>query len=247
MQSSHNGESSPRPLVVRSRLVPTSEGPLSRPHGTAKKTSGGTSEGPTMLTINNHLFLLLNARADASLAVVSVAELVASKLIDLVPLLLVALWVWGNPARRAGLAASSIAAALALGANQIVGLFWYEPRPFMIGLGRTLMTHVPENSFPSDHTTFILTVGFALIATRAAPTWGKVVSVSGVLVAWARIYLGLHFPFDMLASALIACFFGVLAALLVSPVQRWIMPVADRMYEGALEALRLPSRVFPRR
>ena len=200
-----------------------------------------------MLTMNNHLFLLINAPSGASPAIVFVAELAASKLIDLVPLLLVALWVWGKPTRRTGLAASSIAAALALGANQIVGLFWFEPRPFMIGLGRTLMAHAPENSFPSDHTTFILTVGFALITTRAAPMWGKAVSVLGVLVAWARIYLGLHFPLDMVASALIACLFGLLAALLVSAVQRWIMPVADRIYEGALDTLRLPSRVFPRR
>ncbi len=200
-----------------------------------------------MLTLNNHLFLLLNARADASPALVTVAELVASKLIDLVPLLLLALWVWGNPARRTGLVASAIAGAFALGANQFVGLFWYEPRPFMIDLGRTLMAHVPENSFPSDHTTFILTVGFALVVTRAAPTWGKVVSVSGVLVAWARIYLGLHFPLDMLASALIACLFGALAGLMVPAVRLWVMPIADWTYEGALNTLRLPSRVFPRR
>ena len=102
--------------------------------------------------MNNHLFLLINAPSGASPAIVFVAELVASKLIDLVPLLLVALWIWGKPTRRTGLAASSIAAALALCANQIVGLLWFEPRPFMIGLGRTLMAHVPENSFPSDHT-----------------------------------------------------------------------------------------------
>jgi undecaprenyl-diphosphatase len=200
-----------------------------------------------MLSMNNHLFLLINAPSGASPAIVSVAELIASKLIVLVPLLLVALWVWGSASRRTGLVASSIAAGLALGTNQLVGLFWFEPRPFMIGLGRTLMAHVPENSFPSDHTTFILTVGFALITTRAAPMWGKAVSILGVLVAWARIYLGLHFPLDMVASALIACLFGVLAALLVSAVQRWIMPVAGRIYEGALDLLRLPSRVFPRR
>jgi undecaprenyl-diphosphatase len=200
-----------------------------------------------MLTINNHVFLLINAAAGASPAVVSVAEFVASRLIDLIPVLLVVLWVWGKPARRTDLVASSIAAALALGANQLVGLFWYEPRPFMIGLGHTLMAHVPENSFPSDHTTFILTVGFALVVTRAARTWGTVVTVLGVLVAWARIYLGLHFPLDMLASALIAGLFGAVAALLVAPVRRWLMPVADRTYEVALDALRLPSRFFPRR
>jgi undecaprenyl-diphosphatase len=200
-----------------------------------------------MLAMNNYIFILLNAPAGASPALVSVAELVASKLVDLVPFLLAALWVWGKPARRAGLAASSIAAAFAIGTNQLVGLFWYEPRPFMIGLGRTLMAHAPENSFPSDHATFMLTVGLALVGTRAAPMWGQLVIALGVLVAWARIYLGLHFPLDMLASALIACLFGVLAATLVSDVRRWIMPAADRIYEGALDALRLPSRVFPRR
>lgn len=92
-----------------------------------------------MLTINNYIFLLINAPAGASPALVSVAQFVASRLIDLIPVLLVVLWVWGKPARRGDLVASSIAAALALGANQLVGLFWYEPRPFMIGLGRTLI------------------------------------------------------------------------------------------------------------
>ena len=144
------------------------------------------------------------------------------------------------------MAASAAAASLALGANQILGLLWYEPRPFMVGLGHTFMVHVPENSFPSDHTTFMLTVGLALIATRANATIGMVVSTLGVLVAWARIYLGLHFPIDVFASVLIACLFGWLTAFAVSPVERWIMPAADRIYERALDTLRLPSRIFPR-
>jgi undecaprenyl-diphosphatase len=200
-----------------------------------------------MLALNNHLFLLLNASTTASPLSVRLADIIASQLIDLIPFVLVALWIWGEPNRRAGLASTAIAAVLALGTNQLVGLLWYEPRPFMIGLGRTLMTHAPENSFPSDHTTFILTVGFGLIATCAAPTWGKLVSILGALVAWARIYLGLHFPVDMLASTLIACLFSGIAVLLVSPVNRWLMPIADRTYEGPLDTLRLPARVFPRR
>jgi undecaprenyl-diphosphatase len=200
-----------------------------------------------MLALNNHLFLLLNASATASPLSVRLADIIASQLIDVIPFALVALWIWGEPNRRAGLASTAIAALLALGTNQLVGLLWYEPRPFMIGLGHTLMTHAPENSFPSDHTTLFLTVGFGLIATRAASTWGKLVSVSGVIVAWARIYLGLHFPVDMLASALIACLFGGIAVLLVPSVNRRLIPIADRTYEAALDTLRLSARVFPRR
>jgi len=200
-----------------------------------------------MLSLNTHLFILLNAPAAASPTLVTLAEVIASKLIYVVPLLLIALWIWSEPEQRSGLVSTGIVAVLALGANQIVGLLWYEPRPFMIGLGRTLMAHAPENSFPSDHTTFMLTVGLALIATRAAPMWGKVVSALAMLVAWARIYLGLHFPLDMIASALIACLFGGVAMFLQLPLQRRFMPIAGRIYDDALDVLRLPSRAFPRR
>lgn len=200
-----------------------------------------------MHTLNNHLFLLLNASAHPYLATVALAEFAASGVILLVPFLLVALWIWGDPARRAGLIATAIAASLALGANQILGLLWYEPRPFMIGLGRTLIAHPPENSFPSDHTTFMLTVGLSLVATLAAPAWGKVVIILGLLVAWARIYLGLHFPVDMLTSGLVAGCFGGGAALLLPLVNRWIMPLAEPAYEAGLQLLHLPVWVFPRR
>ncbi len=174
------------------------------------------------------------------------AEFAAADAVVLVPILMVALWIWGRPAHRSGLIAATIAASLALGANQLAGLLWYEPRPFMAGIGRTLMTHVPENSFPSDHTTFMLTVGFALLATRAAPSWGRIVIVLGLVVAWARIYLGLHFPIDMLASGGIAAVFGGTAGFWIPAILRWIMPWASPVYEGALRSLRLSVRAFPR-
>lgn len=199
-----------------------------------------------MLALNHSLFLLINAEPGESPFLIALGRIVAADLIGLVPLLLVVLWVRGRPDRRAGLVATAIAAALALGANQIVGQFWYEPRPFMIGLGRTLMAHVPENSFPSDHTTFMLTAGIGLIATGGAPRWGRIVALAGVLVAWARIYLGLHFPLDMLASALIAGIFATLGVLMVAPAERFIVPLANRLYDRTLDLTHMPARVFPR-
>jgi undecaprenyl-diphosphatase len=200
-----------------------------------------------MLALNNHIFLLLNASTDASPAILALARIAASQLITVVPLVLIGLWIWGNPDKRAGLVSTTIAACLALGANQLAGWLWYEQRPFMIGLGHTFVAHVPENSFPSDHTTLILTVGFGLFATRAAPTWGKFVIALGVLVAWARVYLGLHFPIDIIASALIAGNFGWIATVMVAPIDRWVMLIFNRTYENALDALRVSSRAFPRR
>jgi len=199
-----------------------------------------------MLALNHTLFLLINAEPGESPLLIELGRIVAADLIGLVPILLVLLWVRGRPDRRAGLLATAIAAALALGANQIVGQFWYEPRPFMIGLGRTLMAHVPENSFPSDHTTFMLTVGIGLIATGGAPRWGRIVTLAGLGVAWARIYLGLHFPLDMLASAIIAGIFAALSVFLVAPSRRFVVPLANTVYDRVLDIMHLPARVFPR-
>ena len=199
-----------------------------------------------MLSLNHQLFLLINAEPGKSHFLIALSRIVAGDVIGLVPLLLVLLWIRGRPERRGGLVATAIAAALALGANQIVGQFWYEPRPFMIGLGRTLMAHAPENSFPSDHTTFMMTVGIGLIATGAAPRWGRIVTLAGVLVAWARIYLGVHFPLDMIASAIIAGIFAALSVWLVAPAERFVVPLANRIYDRMLDAMRLPARAFPR-
>ena len=199
-----------------------------------------------MLALNHQLFLLINAEPGESHVLIALGRIVAGDVIGLVPLLLILLWVRGNPDRRGGLVATAIAAALALGANQIVGQFWYEPRPFMIGLGRTLMAHAPENSFPSDHTTFMLTVGIGLIATGAAPRWGRIVTLAGVLVAWARIYLGVHFPLDMIASAIIAGIFAALSVLLVGPARRFVVPLANQLYDRVLDRMHLPDRLFPR-
>jgi undecaprenyl-diphosphatase len=200
-----------------------------------------------MLAVNNHIFLLLNASTDTPPIVIALATIVASQLIVAIPLILVGLWIWGRPERRAGLVSTTIAALLALEANQFAGWLWYEQRPFMIGLGHTFVAHVPENSFPSDHTTLILTVGFGLLAARTAPAWGKLIIVLGVFVAWARIYLGLHFPIDIIASAVIAGFFGWIAVMIVAPIDRWFMPIANRIYESAVDAIRVSSRAFTRR
>ncbi len=88
--------------------------------------------------------------------------------------------------------------------------------------------------------------GLGLLVTRAAPLSGKIVMMLGLLVGWARIYLGLHFPVDMLASGVIGGLFGGSAALWLRAVRRWIMPWAEPAYEGALRVLHLPASTFPR-
>lgn len=198
------------------------------------------------MSLNHQIFLALNAPADASPTTIYIAQILANDVVYLVPLALVGLWIRGRHTARAGLLATAVMSALALLANQAIGQFWYEPRPFMIGLGRTLLQHVPENSFPSDHTTLIASVGIGLLATGVSRWWGAAVVLMGILVGWARVYLGLHFPIDILTSVLIAALFGAASALITPAIRVSLAPTIERIYDRILNATHLPIGLFPR-
>ncbi|MEX8493621.1 phosphatase PAP2 family protein [Sphaerotilus sp.] len=59
--------------------------------------------------------------------------------------------------------------------------------------------HAPDASFPSDHGTVFSAVSLCLLLAGEW-VWGLAVLMVGMGVAWARVYLGVHFPLDMLGA-----------------------------------------------
>ncbi|WP_413707584.1 undecaprenyl-diphosphatase [Ralstonia sp. Ralssp110] len=157
-----------------------------------------------MESLNHTLFLWISAPADASATTVWLAMAFAEYAIWLVPLTLVAGWLWGEPTTRRQALQTGVAAALALSINVGLGLAWYHPRPFAIDLGTNLLPHAPDSSFPSDHLTALWTVAFSLMWNARLRRAGVLLALLGVPMAWARIYLGVHYPFDMLGAAAVS-------------------------------------------
>ena len=62
----------------------------------------------------------------------------------------------------------------------------------------------PVHSFPSDHLTLLWAVAFSFLMHRSPRLAGIALALLGLPVAWARIYLGVHFPLDMVGAALVA-------------------------------------------
>lgn len=81
----------------------------------------------------------------------------------------------------------------------------------MLGLGQNFLEHTPESSFPSDHATVMFTLAIALMLASLRKL-GLLILLLGTLVGWARVYLGVHFPFD------------IAGALLVSLISAWLIP-----------------------
>jgi undecaprenyl-diphosphatase len=191
---------------------------------------------------NHTLFLALNASVAPRPAMLVATSTLAASPVFVVPLLLVALWISGRALERAGLIVTTLGIGLALIIAHIEGFAWYEPRPFMIDLGHTWVSHPIENAFPSDHATLMWSLALGLALTRVSANWAMACLVWGATVAWARIYLGLHFPIDM-AGAAVAAVAGTLLALpLRSPVERWISPHAEWIYSSALRSVSWPFR-----
>lgn len=194
-----------------------------------------------MLSANMALFTLLNAADRPGAIPQALAEALAVAPVLLVPVLLTCLWVWGPPARRAGLIATGCAAFAGQAINLTLGLLWFEPRPFMVGVGHTWLEHVADNGFPSDHATLAWSLGLGLVLTGGSNRWGAVACLAGLAAGWARVFLGVHFPMDVLASIPAGLLAAAFARAVLPPVRRWVAPPAERLYDAALG--RLPAWV----
>ena len=157
----------------------------------------------TIQSFNHTLFLQLNAAADTPRWLIDAARFIANDLVYGIPLLLAALWLAGTSSRRGAALLAFGIAMLALAANQLIGMLWYQPRPFVLGLGHTWSVHAPDASFPSDHLTLFTSIGLGLLLGGQRRV-GLATLGAGLLVGWARVYLGLHFPLDMAGSLLVA-------------------------------------------
>ncbi|MGR4070502.1 phosphatase PAP2 family protein [Halomonas sp. LR3S48] len=182
-------------------------------------------------TLNLALFAQLNAAPDSDPRLLLLAEVFAVYLIWLVPALLVIGWLRGSDRLKRPLLEAFVATLLALTASWLIGQLWPSPRPFMIPLGQTFLEHEPTPAFPSNHATIMLTMAFSLLLHAGTRRIGRYLLLLAIPVAWARIFLGVHFPQDMLGALLLAASM----ATLVGASRAWlILPlyhhVAMRLY-----------------
>ncbi len=94
-------------------------------------------------------------------------------------------------------------AAVAMLANQAISHVWDRPRPFVTHAATThlLSAPSPDPSFPSDHAAAAFAIAFAvLFCSRRA---GAGFLVVATLIALTRIALGLHYPSDVIAGAIV--------------------------------------------
>jgi undecaprenyl-diphosphatase len=160
---------------------------------------------------NTHLFELLNAGPGLAPTKLLLATLLAKWLIVAVPVIMAWAWVCGSLSARAELLEILLAVVFALAVAQIVALAWPQPRPFTLHLGTQYLAHADDPGLPSDHVTVFWSLALSALLTRRFAPWGFPLLAVGLTVGWSRVYLGVHFPYDIFAALPVALA-GALAA-----------------------------------
>jgi undecaprenyl-diphosphatase len=108
-----------------------------------------------------------------------------------------------------GAVTAVLSAGLALAVNLLISHFWARPRPFADhpGAVHVLLAHSADASFPSDHAAAGFAVAVVLLRYHRRLGWAAV--AAAVLMCFARVYVGDHYPGDVLAGAAIGTVAGI--------------------------------------
>ncbi|WP_291438844.1 phosphatase PAP2 family protein [Desulfovibrio sp.] len=171
-----------------------------------------------MESLNHQLFLALNAGDAASPFCLWAARILAEWPIGIaVVLALIALFTQKTRGVLAGRLLLTM--ALAMGTAYCIRKFHYNPRPFVMGLGRMLIEHAPTSSFPSFHATFVFSLALPLLLQQGTRLFSLAIILLGLMTAWARIFAGVHYPLDMAGAFVTAFMAAVVAGMIVRPRQ----------------------------
>lgn len=154
----------------------------------------------------------------------------AAAAVPLYALATAGLWLLSRPFGDTRWKQASVAAlgsaAVAMLASQAISHTWARPRPFTAHAGEThlLAAPSPDPSFPSDHAAAAFAIAFAVLAYSRRTGVGFLAVAA--LIGLSRIALGVHYPTDVLAGAVV----GWAAALLVITLGRpWVTRIVTRL------------------
>lgn len=168
----------------------------------------------------NHFVLLYPWLASA-------VALVAEKGIWILPLALLIVWIWPGVnfwERSSAIFSGAISVLLAGLLSLAIGAVVNRPRPFTALPIRPLFPHPLDSSFPSDHT--LLGMAFVLPLSMRFPRAGWLLSCWALTVGLARMVAGVHYPSDIIFSAILA----LLPAILGMATAKAIIPkLPDRL------------------
>ncbi|CAN2254642.1 Bacitracin transport permease protein BcrC [Bacillus subtilis] len=141
--------------------------------------------------------------------------ILAEYAVFILALVMLVFWFTRNYKNRMMVIQAGVAFIIAEIMGKIAGQFYSNNQPFAVLPNvNKLVDHAVDNSFPSDHTILFFSISFSFWLVHKKTGWIWI--IFALSVAISRIWVGVHYPFDVAAAAI----FGILSAIL----SYWIVP-----------------------
>jgi len=165
-----------------------------------------------MMDTNIQLFRLINDLGFHIPALNPVFIFIAEYFLYLLIIVLIVYLFKDNGKHRIMVLAAVVSCLLAVILGKITGQFHYNVQPFAtLDNVNLLIEKEVNNSFPSDHTILSFTICMTLFLFDKRKFYFLFI---GLLVAVSRIWVGVHYPFDVLTSIVLS----IIATLIVSTI-----------------------------
>jgi len=158
-------------------------------------------------------------------------------------LLVVLLWVFGRKGEKRMAFILVVTFIVAFLAGELLKSVQFRPRPYDVLTGvRLLVTPSVNSSFPSGHALIVSAGAVASWLIVKGKRYAAPMIVEAALVCYSRIYVGVHFPLDVLAGCIlggcVACLIvgisGALTPVFTTILRIWVQSTKKLKYGYAL-------------
>ncbi|MBG0962132.1 undecaprenyl-diphosphatase [Bacillus anthracis] len=160
----------------------------------------------------------------------------AEYMVYILALIILAYWFTGSRQSRMMVIQAMVAFVIAEVIGKVAGKFHLNYQPFAVLTDvNKLVDHAVDNSFPSDHTILFFSIcfSFSLVRKKAGWLW----LILAFCVAISRIWVGVHYPFDIAVGALIGCISAVFSY--------WLVPKLSFIRQLLTQYERVEKHILP--
>lgn len=147
---------------------------------------------------NEILFFLIFNLSRQSQVLDNLMIFVTNYLIYLTILFILILAIFGKTKEKRAFLIFALGLPIAVLIIKIIHLFFFEARPFITYQLDPLIKEITDASFPSRHATVISLIAFTY--TYFKSKWSLVLLIFMIWIGISRIYVGVHYPLDVLGS-----------------------------------------------
>jgi len=186
--------------------------------------------------VNIDVFRVINDLGKEYDSLNPIAIFIADYMVYVLLIGLIVYWFTRTNQNRMMVIQSVFAFVLAEVLGKIAGIFNSHFQPFVeLPHVNKLIEHAVDNAFPSDHSILFFSVCFSIWLVRKKEGW--VWLTVACLVGVSRIWVGVHFPGDVLTGTLI----GICAALFAY----WIVPKLSLIKSALMKYEQVEQSILP--